>query len=201
MEFCAYCGAKIPKVAPLQKIFCTKCGQPGTMEMDFCAYCGAKMPVLSPSAPAQPTTPRRSRRRGDTRSLPKYRPMIHQQSASKTYQTDPTPTYTQPLPNAKPAVSQYAPAAPQPEQKNVTVVVQQETSQQYKDKWIAFLLCLFLGGIGAHKFYEGKTGVGALYLLLSVMGCFTVGITWFIVGILTLIDLIVLLFKPNPYQP
>ena len=26
-----------------------------------------------------------------------------------------------------------------------------------KNKWVALLLCLFLGGIGAHKFYEGKT--------------------------------------------
>ena len=24
-----------------------------------------------------------------------------------------------------------------------------------KNKWIAFLLCFFLGGLGAHKFYEG----------------------------------------------
>ena len=57
-----------------------------------------------------------------------------------------------------------------------------------KNKWVAFLLCLFLGGIGAHKFYEGKIGMGILYLF--TMGLF--GIGW-------VIDLIRLLFKPNPY--
>lgn len=57
-----------------------------------------------------------------------------------------------------------------------------------KNKWVAFLLCLFLGYIGAHKFYEGKIGMGILYLFTG--GLF--GIGW-------IIDTIVLLFKPNPY--
>ena len=57
-----------------------------------------------------------------------------------------------------------------------------------KNKWVAFFLCLFLGFLGAHKFYEGKAGRGVLYLLTA--GLF--GIGWFV-------DTIVLLFKPNPY--
>lgn len=57
-----------------------------------------------------------------------------------------------------------------------------------KDKWVSFLLCLFLGFLGAHKFYEGKVGMGILYLFTS--GLF--GIGWFI-------DCISLLLKPNPY--
>lgn len=57
-----------------------------------------------------------------------------------------------------------------------------------KNKWIALLLCLFLGYLGAHKFYEGKIGMGILYI-------FTVGLF----GIGTLIDFITLLFKKNPY--
>lgn len=57
-----------------------------------------------------------------------------------------------------------------------------------KNKWVAFLLCLFLGYFGAHKFYEGRIGMGILYLF--TMGLF--GFGWFI-------DCIVLLFKPNPY--
>lgn len=57
-----------------------------------------------------------------------------------------------------------------------------------KNKWVAFLLCLFLGPLGAHKFYEGKVGMGILYLLTAGL----VGIGW-------LIDCIILLTKPNPY--
>lgn len=57
-----------------------------------------------------------------------------------------------------------------------------------KNKWVAFFLCLFLGYLGAHKFYEGRVGLGIVYLI--TFGLF--GIGWFI-------DCLVLLFKPNPY--
>ena len=57
-----------------------------------------------------------------------------------------------------------------------------------KNKWVAFFLCLFLGGIGVHKFYEGRIGMGILYLFT----CGLFGIGWFV-------DCIILLCKPNPY--
>lgn len=57
-----------------------------------------------------------------------------------------------------------------------------------RSKWVALLLCFFLGFIGAHKFYEGKTVMGVLYL-------FTGGL----LGIGVFIDFLALLFKPNPY--
>ncbi len=55
-----------------------------------------------------------------------------------------------------------------------------------KNKWIAFLLCLFFGWAGAHKFYEGKFALGLVYL-------FTVGFF----GFGWLIDLLKLLFRPD----
>lgn len=61
-------------------------------------------------------------------------------------------------------------------------------SDRPKNKWVAIILCAFLGFLGAHKFYEGKTGMGILYLFTC--GLFGVGI---------IIDFIALLFKPNPY--
>ncbi len=57
-----------------------------------------------------------------------------------------------------------------------------------KNKWVAFLLCFFLGVFGIHKFYEGKVGMGLLYLF--TMGLFGIGV---------LVDLILLVMKPNPY--
>lgn len=57
-----------------------------------------------------------------------------------------------------------------------------------KNKWVAFILCLCLGFFGAHKFYEGKSLLGILYLC-----------TGGLLGIGVVIDLITLLLKPNPY--
>ncbi|MGH1347327.1 MAG: NINE protein [Nannocystales bacterium] len=37
-----------------------------------------------------------------------------------------------------------------------------------KDKNVAAILALFLGGIGVHKFYLGRTGAGLMYLLFSL---------------------------------
>lgn len=58
-----------------------------------------------------------------------------------------------------------------------------------KNKWIAFFLCLFLGEVGAHKFYEGRIGMGLLYLFTGGL----LGVGW-------VLDTIILLFKPNPYS-
>lgn len=57
-----------------------------------------------------------------------------------------------------------------------------------KNKWVALLLCLFLGFFGIHKFYEGKILLGIVYLCTFGL----LGIGWFV-------DCISLLFKPNPY--
>lgn len=57
-----------------------------------------------------------------------------------------------------------------------------------KNKWVSLLLCIFLGYFGAHKFYEGKIGMGILYLFTA--GFFGIGI---------IIDFFTLLFKPNTY--
>lgn len=57
-----------------------------------------------------------------------------------------------------------------------------------KNKWVSLALCILLGYFGAHKFYEGKIGMGVLYL-------FTCGLC----GVGIIIDLIAILTKPNPY--
>ena len=55
-----------------------------------------------------------------------------------------------------------------------------------KNKWISLLLCFFT--FCGHKFYEGKPGMGIVYLFTA--GLF--GIGW-------VVDLISLALKPNPY--
>ena len=46
----------------------------------------------------------------------------------------------------------------------------------YRDKTVALILCIFLGYLGAHKFYVGKTGMGLIYLFT----CGIFGIGWIV---------------------
>lgn len=50
-----------------------------------------------------------------------------------------------------------------------------------KKKWPTFFLCLFLGNLGLHRFYVGKTGTGILWL-------FTMGLC----GVGSLVDCIMI---------
>ena len=59
-----------------------------------------------------------------------------------------------------------------------------------KNKWVSFFLCLFLGILGIHKFYEGRILFGIIYLCTG--GLFGIGV---------IADLIILILKPNPYYP
>lgn len=69
---------------------------------------------------------------------------------------------------------------------NATAIAGTGRMQHPKNKWVALALCIFT--FCGHKFYEGKIGLGILYL-------FTVGLF----GIGWIMDIITLLFKPNPY--
>ena len=57
-----------------------------------------------------------------------------------------------------------------------------------KNKWVAFFLCLFLGFIGVHKFYEEKPCLGICYM--CTFGFAFLGV---------IIDLMLILGKPTTY--
>lgn len=76
-------------------------------------------------------------------------------------------------------------------QSGQTINVNIQNGQQYQAKPVKkvpyVLLALFLGGIGVHNFYAGKTGLGVLYLVF----CWT-----FIPAIAALIQAIIAICKP-----
>ena len=71
---------------------------------------------------------------------------------------------------------------------NVNTNVNAGIGVKPKNKWVALALCICLGYFGAHKFYEGKSGMGVLYL-------FTFGLC----GIGWIVDIILILLKPTYY--
>lgn len=52
-----------------------------------------------------------------------------------------------------------------------------------RNRWSAFVLCLFAGGFGFHRFYVGKTGTGLLYFFTG--GLFLAGWIYDLICILT----------------
>ena len=93
------------------------------------------------------------------------------------------------LPQQQAAAPQYAQQQQAPYGQQ-TVIIQQQAANPIDPSWpikskiAAGLLALFLGGIGIHKFYLGKVGLGVVYILF----CWT-----FIPALIAFIEGIILL--------
>lgn len=59
-----------------------------------------------------------------------------------------------------------------------------------RNKYVAMVLCLCLGWMGAHRYYEGKIATGLLYTFTFGLG----GLGW-------IIDFLILLGKSKYYKP
>lgn len=74
------------------------------------------------------------------------------------------------------------------------ILVEQRIGNEAKSPLLAYLLWIFLGGLGIHRFYLGKTGSGIGMLALAFIGAITLplGVGLFLLaalGIWMLVDL------------
>ena len=53
-----------------------------------------------------------------------------------------------------------------------------------KSRGVAGLLALFLGSVGLHYFYLGKTNAGILFLLVFLLSCSILGVVTWIISII-----------------
>lgn len=66
------------------------------------------------------------------------------------------------------------------------LVLNSEIELQKKSALITYLLCLFIGTLGAHRYYVGKTGSAIAMTLITVL---TLGFGAIVTGIWALVDL------------
>jgi len=58
-----------------------------------------------------------------------------------------------------------------------------------KSAGVAFLLWFFVGGLGGHRFYLGRTGSAIAQLLLGLLGWLPLFLGWIVLGIWLIVDL------------
>lgn len=62
-----------------------------------------------------------------------------------------------------------------------------------KNRIVAALLALFLGGLGIHKFYLGKNTAGIIMLLVSLFGGVLLFVPTLVIGVIAFIEFIIYL--------
>lgn len=73
------------------------------------------------------------------------------------------------------------------------ILIEQRVANEAKSTGAAYLLWFFLGGLGGHRFYLGRTGSGIVMAVLFILGWLTLALgvgmlLLIIVGIWALID-------------
>lgn len=57
-----------------------------------------------------------------------------------------------------------------------------------KSVGVSYLLWLFLGGLGVHRFYLGRMGSGAVQMMLGLLGWLPLFLGWVVLGCWLLVD-------------
>lgn len=60
---------------------------------------------------------------------------------------------------------------------------------QRKSIGLSYVLWFFLGGLGVHRFYLGRTGSGVAQLLLGLLGWLPLFAGWLVLGVWLLVDI------------
>lgn len=154
---------------------CPQCGAPVDPSAGECKFCGEKL--------AQRQVNQQNNQQFQNNQQYNQQP---QQPYNQQYNQQPQQPYNQ---QYNQQAAQHGPVQPQ------NVYVQPPVTQTIyttainpawpiKSKIVAGLLAIFLGGLGIHKFYLGKVGMGVLYLLF----CWTYvpAIVGFVEGIIYL---------------
>lgn len=73
------------------------------------------------------------------------------------------------------------------------ILIEQRVTNEAKSVGAAYLIWFFLGGLGAHRFYLGRSGSGVAILLLTIVGVVLLpvgvgAITLIAVGVWVLVD-------------
>ncbi|ATG46396.1 TM2 domain-containing protein [Celeribacter ethanolicus] len=77
------------------------------------------------------------------------------------------------------------------------VITQSSGQIGNKNKIVAGLLAIFLGGLGIHKFYLGYSKAGVIMLLCSILGFILLAIPTLIIYVISLVEGIIYLTKTD----